>query len=53
MNRKRLVKENENSTLLTKEEFFAHVDEAKKEFEEGKFKSFNKLEEMNAWLNSL
>lgn len=50
---KRLVKEKKDSTLLTKEEFFANVDEAKKEYEEGKFKSFNNLEEMNAWLNSL
>lgn len=53
MNSKRLPPKKENSTLLTKEEFFAHVDEAKKEYEEGKFKSFNNLEEMNAWLNSL
>ena len=50
---KRLVKEKEDPTHMTKEEFFAHVDEAKKEYEEGKFKSFNNLEETNAWLNSL
>ncbi len=50
---KRLVKEKEDSTLMTKEEFFAHVDEAKKEYEEGNFKSFDNLEGMNTWLNSL
>lgn len=53
MNSKRLVKDKEDPTLFTKEDFFAHVDEAKKEYEEGKFKSFNDFEEMNAWLNSL
>ena len=50
---KRLAKEKEDPTLMTKEEFFARVDEAKKEYENGMFKSFSNLDEMNAWLNSL
>ena len=40
-------------TLMTKEEFFARVDEAEKEIAEGKGTTFTNLEEMNAWLNSL
>lgn len=50
---KRLAKEKKDPTLMTKEEFFARVDESKKEYEEGEYTSFNNLEEMNEWLNSL
>ena len=50
---KRLVKEKEDPTLMTKEEFFARIDESKKEYEKGQYASFNNLEDMNAWLNSL
>lgn len=50
---KRLVKEKEDPTLMTKAEFFARVDEAKKEYEKGEYVSFGNLEDMNAWLNSL
>lgn len=50
---KRLAKEKVDPTLMSKEEFFARVDESKKEYEEGKYTSFNNLEEMNEWLNSL
>ena len=50
---KRLVKEKEDPTLMTKEDFFARVDEAKKEYEKGEYVSFGNLEDMNAWLNSL
>ena len=50
---KRLVKEKEDSTLMTKEEFFARVDESKKEYEKGEYVSFGNLEDMNAWLNAL
>ena len=50
---KRLVKEKEDPTLMSKEEFFARVDEAKLEYEKGNYKSFSNLDEMNAWLNSL
>ena len=41
------------STRMTKEEFFTKVDEAREEIRQGKGKRFSKLEEMNAWLNSL
>ena len=50
---KRLVKEKNDPTLMTKEEFFARIDESKKEYEKGQYTSFNNLEDMNAWLNSL
>lgn len=50
---KRLAKEKKDPTLMSKEEFLARVDESKKEYEEGEYISFNNLEEMNAWLNSL
>ena len=45
---KKLVKEKEDPTLMTKEEFFARV-----EIRQGKCKRFSNPEEMNAWLNSL
>ena len=51
---RKLVSEKEaDSTLLTKDEFFARVDEAREEIRQGKSKRFSSPEEMNAWLNSL
>lgn len=50
---KRLAKEKKDPTLMTQEDFFARVDESKKEYENGQYTSFNNLEEMNAWLNAL
>lgn len=51
---RKLVSEKEaDPTLLTKEEFFARVDEAREEIRQGKSKRFSNPEEMNAWLNSL
>ena len=50
---KKLVKEKEASTLMSKEEFFARVDEAREEIKQGKGKRFSDPEEMNAWLSSL
>ena len=49
---KKLAKE-KDPTLMTKEEFFARVDESKKQYEDGQYRSFSSLDEMNAWLNSL
>jgi hypothetical protein len=40
-------------TLMSKEEFFARVDEAEREIAEGKGTRFTDKAEMNAWLNSL
>lgn len=50
---RKLVKEKEDPTLISKEEFFARIDEAKREIEEGKGITFENLDDMNAWLNSL
>lgn len=51
---RKLVKEREaDPTLMTKDEFFARVDEACEEIRQGKGKRFSNPEEMNAWLNSL
>lgn len=50
---KRLTKEKSDPTLMTKEEFFARVDEARREYDEGKYRSFTSVEEMNDWLKSL
>ena len=51
---RKLVSEKESdSTLLSKEEFFARLDKAEKEIAEGKGITFTDRDEMNAWLNSL
>ena len=50
---RRLVKEEEDPTLMSKEEFFAKIDEAEREIAEGKCTTFTDMDEMNAWLNSL
>jgi uncharacterized short protein YbdD (DUF466 family) len=52
----RLVKERkkaEDPTLMTKEEFFRMIDEAREEARQGKVRSFDSVDEMNRWLNSL
>lgn len=50
---RKLVKEKEDPTLMSKEEFFAQLDEAEREIAEGKGISFDNIDDMNAWLNSL
>lgn len=51
---RRLVKEKEaDPTLMTKDEFFARVDEAQRQINEGKGHSFTDISEMNAWLDTL
>lgn len=40
-------------TLLSEEEFFARVDEARGQIKQGKSISFSTHQEMNKWLNSL
>ena len=51
---KKLVKEKEKDpTLMSKEEFFRMIDEAKQEIADGKGRRFSNVAEMNAWLNSL
>lgn len=50
---RKLVKEKEDPTLMSKEEFFAKIDEAKREYEEGNYIAFDNIDDMHAWLNSL
>lgn len=50
---RRLIKEENDPTLMTKEAFFAKIDKAEREIEEGKGITFDNIDEMNAWLNSL
>ncbi|MBR1716211.1 MAG: hypothetical protein IJ718_01165 [Paludibacteraceae bacterium] len=51
---RRLVnKMTEDPTCMTKEEFFARVDEAEREIKEGKGITFTNKADMVAWLNSL
>ena len=50
---RKLVKEKEDPTLMTKEEFFARLDKAEKEIADGKGITFTNRDDMNAWLNSL
>ena len=49
---KKLAKENDPS-VMTKEEFFAHVDEGREQIHRGEGIRFSNREEMNNWLNSL
>lgn len=51
--RKLVAEKQADPTLMTKEEFFARVDEAEREIAEGKGITFTNLDAMNAWLNSL
>ena len=50
---RKLVKEKEDPTLMSKEEFFAKLERAEKQIENGEGHTFTNLEDMNAWLNSL
>ena len=51
---RRLVKQvTDDPTCMTKEDFFARVDEAREEIRQGKGIRFTDPAEMNAWLNSL
>ena len=51
--KKLAAKKKADPTLMTKDEFFARVDEAREEIRQGKGKRFSDPEEMNVWLNSL
>lgn len=50
---KKLVKEKEDPTLMTKEEFFQMVDEAKQEIADGKGHRFDSVEELDRYIRSL
>ena len=49
---KKLAKEND-PTLMTKEEFFARVDEGREQIRRGEGIRFSNREAMNDWLDSL
>lgn len=49
----KMVKQKEDPTLLTKEEFFRRIDESREQAKQGKATTFDNLDDMNAWLNSL
>ena len=51
--RKLVAEKQADPTLMTKEEFFARIDKAEKEIDEGKGITFTNKDDMNAWLNSL
>ena len=51
--RKLAMKKQEDSTCMSKEEYFRRLDMAEKEIAEGKGISFTNKAEMNAWLNAL
>ena len=51
---RRMAKQaSQDSTLMSKEEFFARVEEAEQDIKEGKGITFTNKAEMNAWLNTL
>ena len=50
---KKLVTPKTDPTLMTKEEFFAGIEEAEQQIERGEGRSFTDKNAMNAWLNSL
>ena len=50
---KKLVAKKHDETQMTKEEFFARVDEAREEARQGKVNRIETKEELNQFLNSL
>jgi len=50
---RRLVKEKEDPTLMTKEEFFAKIDKSLRQAEEGKVTRISSKEELHRFLDSL
>lgn len=50
---KKLVKEKEDATLMSKEEFFKMLDDAEKEIADGKGHSFDSVEELDRYVRSL
>ena len=50
---KKLVKEKNDPTLMSKDEFFRRIDESKQQYERGEYTRFSDKEEMEKWLNSL
>ena len=49
---RKLAAKKEDSTLMTKEEFFAKVDKSRAQYERGEYTRINSEEELKAFLNS-
>ena len=47
------TKAKKDETLMSEEEFFAQIDEAREQIRRGEGVTFTNLEDMNAWLNTL
>jgi len=47
---KKLAKEKEDPTLMTKEEFFAKLDRAEKQVQRGEYVSFDSVEELDRYI---
>ena len=47
---KKLVKEKNDPTLMTKEEFFAKIEKAERQIERGEYVSFNSVEELDKYI---
>ena len=50
---RRIVKQKQDTSLFTKEEFYNRIDESLEQAKQGKVTTFDNIDEMNAWLNSL
>ena len=50
---RKLVREKEDPTLMSKEEFFAKIDRAERQHARGEGIMFTNKEAMNAWLQNL
>ena len=47
------AKAGKDETLMSKEDFFAQIDEAREQIKRGEGVTFTSLDDMNAWLNAL
>ena len=50
---KKLVKEKNDPTLMTKEEYFAKLKRAEKQFEQGDYTTFESAEVLDEYIRSL
>jgi hypothetical protein len=51
--KKLTAKKKADSTLMTKEEFYAKIERAEEHLDKGEGINFTNREDMNSWLNSL
>ena len=50
---KKLAAKREDQTLMSRQEFFANIEEAERQIARGEGTTFTNLDDMNKWLNSL